>query len=143
MVNELDLWDPFRHMRKMRTRMNDLFSLPEAFTSIRQPLIDVVDKGKSLEIKAELPGIDKKDISINVEDNGLDIRAETKQETRKEKQGYYFHERSNQSYFRRIPLPAEVTAAKTRADFKNGILTISLPKKHPVAKPKGFKVEIK
>ncbi len=145
MVNELDLLDPFRPMRKMRRNLFDLFAFPNEFSGLREPLVDVVDKGKELLLTAELPGIDKKDIDVSIDEDSLAIRAESRQEKKEEREqeGYYFHERAYQGFFRKIPLPSEVVAGKIKAEFKDGILTVNLPKKHPLVKGKGVKVEIK
>lgn len=130
MVNEMNLWDPFRKMRKMQKKMLGFFP-KEDLRETRQPLIDIIDKGKSLQVTAELPGMSKKDIGLKVEDSRLQISAEASQEAKDEKEGHYHHERSYQKFFRQIPLPAEIMASKSKAEFKNGILEIELPKKHP------------
>ena len=145
MVNEMDLFEPFRPMRKMQRRMFDLFAFPEQAEGFRQPLVDVVDRGKELLLTAELPGVDKKDIDVSIDEDSLAIRAESRQEKKedREQEGYYFHERAFQGFFRKIPLPSEVVAGKIKAEFRNGILTVNLPKKHPLVRGKGIKVEIK
>jgi HSP20 family protein len=112
----------------------------------RQPLVDVVDRGKEIIVSAELPGVDKKDIQLSVEEDSVSIKAERKAEVEeaREEEGYYFRERSYASYSRRVPLPAEVIPEKAAAEFKNGILTVSLPKRHPEEpREKGHRVEIK
>jgi len=145
MTNEIDFWEPFKPIRRLRRRMFDLFAFPEEFSGIREPLIDIVDKGDSLQLIAELPGVDKKDIDITVEENSFVLKAESKHEAdeQKKKEGYYFHERTYQSFYRRIPLPTEVVANKATAEFKNGILVVNMPKMHPTQKGKEFKVEVK
>ena len=144
MVNEMDLFDPFGQMKKMRRRMFDLFASPAEITGIREPLVDLVDRGKNLEVLAELPGIDKKGIDINVEENLLEIRAKAEKEAKEErkKEGYFFQERSFQSFFRRIPLPTEVVPGKARAKMEKGILKIELPKRHPTPKKKSARLKI-
>ena len=145
MASDMELWDPFRYMRRLRQRMFDIFPFQEMDSGIREPLVDVIDKGNSLQITAELPGVDKKGIEINVEENSVAIKAESKHEAReeREKEGYYFHERAYERFFRKVPLPAEVIPNKATAEFNNGILTIDLPKKHPEERGKGFKLQIK
>ncbi len=145
MANEPDLWNQFRPMRRMRRmrRMFELFPWGEEMPPVRQPLVDVEDKGKTLQVTAELPGIDKKDIDISIDEEGIELKAETKSEQKEtEKEGYYYHERSYQSFFRRIPLPTEVLPEKAKASFNNGVLSVEIPKKHPEEKPKGHKVNI-
>lgn len=146
---ELDEFDPFRELRRANRRLYRLFNFGfpawRGESGIREPLIDIVDKDDALEITAELPGVDKKDIKINVLEDSVALKAESKTEIEKkqEKKGYYFHERSYSSFSRVIPLPTEVIAEKTKANFKNGILTLILPKKYPTEKkPRGFEVKI-
>jgi HSP20 family protein len=113
---------------------------------VREPLIDVIDQEKTIEVMAELPGVDKKDIEVNVNEDSVSLAAEQKQEVKQEQEqkGYYFHERSFQKFYRKIPLPAEVIPEKTNAEFKAGILKLTLQKKKPVVPEKaGFKVELK
>jgi HSP20 family protein len=141
MVNEMDLFDPFKRMKKIRRRM---FDMPETITGMREPLVDLVDSGKKLKLVAELPGIDKKDIDINVEENSISISGQKAQETTKQrkKEGYFFQERNFQSFFRKIPLPSEVIPGKANARMKNGILEIELPKRHPAKKVSSTKLKI-
>ena len=145
-MNEPDLFDPFKRLRKLEGNLSkfwddSLFSE----TGLRQSVVDVLDKGKQLEILAELPGVEKKDIDLSVEPHSIIIKAKTGFEAKekKEKEGYFFHERRNSSFFRRIPLPTEIMPEKADAEFKNGILTIILPKKHPSGKHSGKKVMVK
>ncbi|HLD59229.1 MAG TPA: Hsp20/alpha crystallin family protein [archaeon] len=134
MVNELDLFDPFKKKKGIDSLMEDFFEpmrMPVS-SGIRSPLVDIVDKGKFLRVTAELPGIEKKDIDLNILDDRLAIRAEIKHEKKEEKKdsGYFFHERSYSSFSRQLPLPSPVVPEKAKADFSNGILHIDLPKKH-------------
>ena len=141
MINEMDLWDPFRKMRKMQKKTVGFFPT-EDFMQIRQPLVDVINKEKSIHITAELPGMTKKNIDLKLDKENLQIKAESEEKINKQKEGYYSRERSNQKFFRQSPLPAEVMASEVKAEFKNGILSIDLPKKHPAKKEKGFKIKI-
>lgn len=148
MANELDLFDPFKKKKNLSDLMEDFFEpmrMPVS-SGIRAPLVDIVDKGKFLRVTAELPGIDKKDIDLNIMDDRLAIRAEIKKERKEEKKdsGYFFHERSYSSFSRQLPLPSSVIPEKAKADFSNGILHIDLPKKHvsrEVRKPVKLKVK--
>lgn len=145
-MRELDFWDPFREMKRARRMLDNWFTnLPIEFkgTSIRQPLIDISDKGKELELVAELPGVKKEDIEVNIDEQSVEIRAKSETETKEEKKNYYFHERSYESFQRRMPLPVEVLPDKAEAEFKNGILTITIPKKEPEHEKKGFRVQVK
>lgn len=149
-------WDVKRPLRK-RHGFSDFFNDDFFFPSVinepfkglhdaRQPLIDVVDKPKVIEVLAELPGVEKQDIKINVEPFAVALGAQQKYHLNEEdkKKGFFHEERSYQSFFRRIPLKAEIFPEKSRAEFKNGILSLVLEKKSPTEpKEKGFKVEVK
>jgi HSP20 family protein len=145
--NELDFFDPWKKMTKRMTRMFDEF-FPVKFPGswVRQPLLDVIDEGKKFKVLAELPGVEKDKINVEVEEDSLTLSAETKTEAKKEdkKKGYYFQERSYQSFYRKIPLPEEVVPEKATATYKNGVLEVSLPKKHPVkTSKKSKKIKVK
>lgn len=144
-LNDLDVWDPFRNLRRMESRMRRLMDLDFLEGSLREPLIDIVDRGKELEVAAELPGVDRKDIELSIDGRSLSLKAKTgfEKKEEKEKEGYYYHERNYSSYYRTIPLPAEVIADKANAEFKNGILRITMPKKTANEIPKGKRIEIK
>jgi HSP20 family protein len=93
------------------------------------PAVDIVEKDKSFEITAELPGMDQKDIEIKLSNGSLIIKGE-KQETKEEKKkGYHLSERSYGSFERMFNLPKEVDADKIEASYSKGVLSISLPKK--------------
>lgn len=142
---ELDEFDPFRHMKRVRKRMHSFFNFPETDfgRASREPLIDIRDKNEELEVLAELPGVEKKDIKINVLEDSLVLNAESKAEEEEKKKGYYYHERSYNSFSRSIPLPEDVIPNKAKAEFKNGILTLTLSKKHPEKKKaEGYEVKI-
>jgi len=148
-LNELDIFDPLKRMRQ-RERFSkffdeDLFSFPRISSPMaRMPLIDIKDAGNFLKITAELPGIEKKDLDINVANNQLSISAKVKAEAEKKDKGYYYKERKFQSFYRSIPLPSEVIPNKSQAEFKNGLLELTLFKKSPIKeKPKGYKLTVK
>ncbi len=143
----IEIWDPFREMRKLRRTFFGDFDLPTDFNNNgRQPLIDILDKGKEFEVVAELPGVDKKDIDLEVEHSSLNLKAEIENKIEEENKddGYYYKERSYSSFCRNIPLPDEVIPEKAEAVFKNGVLKIVLPKKNPLEnKEIKTKVDIK
>jgi HSP20 family protein len=92
------------------------------------PRLDVSETDDALEVVADLPGLEKKDISISLEDDLLTIKGERKEE--KEKKGKQFHtiERRSGTFYRALRLPVEVENEKIEAAFKDGVLTITLPK---------------
>jgi len=107
-----------------------------------QPSIDVKHSEKEIFVKAELPGLAEKDIEVLLTDNALTIRGEKREEKEEKGKTYYHMERSYGSFNRMIPLPAGVDQKKVQAQFKNGVLTITLQKTQE-EKAKGKKIPIK
>ncbi len=105
------------------------------------PAIEVTEKKDKLSVKAQVPGMDKNDIKVNVEGDMLILKGETKKEEEKKEEGYYYNEMSYGSFYRAIQLPVEVNPDKVKAVYKNGVLTIDLPKSE-LAKPKEIEVKI-
>jgi len=106
------------------------------------PSIDVKENEKEFIIKAELPGVEEKDIDVTVTNDSVTIKGEKKEEKEDKDKNYYYMERSYGSFSRVIPLKAEIESNKADARFKNGILDIKIPKNQS-AKAKGTKVSIK
>ena len=106
------------------------------------PSIDVKENDKEFIIKAELPGVEEKDIDVTVTNDAVTIKGEKKEEKEDKDKNYYYMERSYGSFCRVIPLEAEIDSGKAEARFKNGILDIKIPKNQS-AKAKGTKVSIK
>jgi len=94
----------------------------------KMPRVDVVDRDNEILVKAELPGVDKKDIDVSVTENSVTIKGTTSHEEKEEKGDYYRSEISHGAYSRMVPLPADVDADKAKAKFKDGILELTLPK---------------
>ncbi len=92
------------------------------------PRIDVAEAGDAVQVTAELPGMDEKDIEVTLEGGALTIRGEKKQEREEKKKNYYFSERSYGSFHRVLPLPEGIDESKVKAQFKKGVLTVSLPR---------------
>ncbi len=144
--------EPFNFKKKkFFEKFDDLF--PEIFSEIKSswldeknfarfPLIDLIDEGASLKIVAELPGVDKNDIKLDVSNNSVSLSAEHKQEAENKGKSFYRKERSLQKFFRSFSLPAEVLPSKVKTSFKNGVLEVSLPKKHPEHKKDFVRVKI-
>ena len=106
------------------------------------PSLDVQENEKEFIIKAELPGIDEKDIEVTVTDDAVTIKGEKKEEKEDKGKNYYYMERSYGSFNRVIPLAAETESGKAEANFKKGVLSITIPK-NQTAKTKWTKVPIK
>jgi HSP20 family protein len=91
------------------------------------PNVDVLRRGDELVVRADLPGLKKDDISVDVANNVLTIRGERKEESKEEREGYYWHERSEGSFYRSIPLPEGANVEQARARFEDGVLEVALP----------------
>lgn len=108
------------------------------------PAMDVVDKGKEIQVRAELPGMDEKDIDVTLSDSTLTISGEKKQEREQgdEDSGYYLAERRYGAFRRTLPLPDGIDRDQVSAAFRKGVLTIHLPRT-PEARESTRKVEVK
>jgi len=148
MAWELTTWRPLRDLDRMRSEMDRLW---EAFFEGRPrrrtdegewlPSVDVSETKNDLVVKAELPGMDPKDIDISLSDGHLTIKGEKKQEREEKEEDYHFIERSYGSFTRSIQLPKEVKHDKINASYKNGILKVVLPKSE-AAKTKETKIKV-
>ncbi len=92
------------------------------------PSTDITESDKSVDISVELPGMTEKDIDISLSSDAMTIRGEKKVEHEENRKGIYMSERSYGAFYRTVPLPAGVDADKAEAKFKNGVLTVTLPK---------------
>ncbi len=108
---------------------------------LRPPTVDVFEEKDDIVVKAELPGIEKDKIEVNLTDRTLTIKGEKKKEEDIKKENYYRAERSYGSFLRTLELPNEVRADKVKASFKNGILEVRMPKTEE-AKAKEVKVKV-
>ncbi len=95
-----------------------------------EPTSDLYETDKEIIAEIDLPGVDKKDIKVNVTKDSIEINAEKKYETKKEdkKKGMYRFERSYSGFYRKLALPNKVDADKADAEYKNGVLQIKIPK---------------
>lgn len=104
---------------------------------------DVADKGDRFVLTADLPGMEKDEVGINVLNSDIEISAEHKESKEEKKKGYIHEERSHVRYYRSLTMPEEVVSSKVTATMNNGILTVELPKKTPtkVEEPVQIKVQ--
>jgi HSP20 family protein len=129
---------------------DDFFRDPFAPLTFREPglggeftpRVDVVESDKDFKVTAELPGMEPKDIQINLEKDTLTLSGEKKSEHEEKQKGYHRIERSYGTFQRVIPLTTEIDEEKVDAQFKNGVLTITLPKT-PAAVKTAKKIEVK
>lgn len=94
----------------------------------RLPSLDVIDRENEVFVRAEIPGIDKKDLNISLTENLLTIKGQSSSEKKEEKGDYYRREISSSSFARSVTIPAMVDSSKTVANLKDGVLEITLPK---------------
>ena len=111
-------------------------------TDFRAPYVDIMDKGDSLVVTAEMPGIPKDNIDIQVDENSIEISGRSEEEREEKDSQYYRKERVASSFYREIPLPEKVKPEEASARFNNGILEINLPKKVPTKASKKRKVNV-
>ncbi len=107
----------------------------------KTPAVDVVEKDKEYEITAELPGLDEKNVEVKFADGFLTIKGEKREEKEEKKKDYYLSERRFGAFQRSFQVPDSVDPDKIAASFKNGVLTVTLPKS-PEAQKKEKKIAI-
>jgi HSP20 family protein len=106
------------------------------------PAVDISESNKAYEITAELPGIDEKNINVTLSNGDLIIKGEKREETEEKKKDYYLQERRFGSFERRFAVPESVDVNRIEANFKKGILVVTLPKTAEAQKPEK-KIEVK
>jgi HSP20 family protein len=145
---DLIRWNPLMEMVSLRERMNRLFDdslfrsdgrSDEAEIGGWLPVVDMFEKDDHLVIKAELPGMDKKDISLDFKDGILTLSGVRKNENEVKDESFYRREMTYGKFIRSFSLPADSDAEKIKAEFQNGLLTIEVPKPEQ-HKPKQIKV---
>ncbi len=105
------------------------------------PSVDIYEDARSVMLKAEIPGVNKEDLNVNITEDAITISGEKKKEEKVEEKDYYRYERSYGSFRRILPLPAGVQSTKAKAKFSDGVLEIKVPKT-PEARKKEVKVQI-
>jgi HSP20 family protein len=145
----LTRWEPFREFATLQDRINRVFrdsysgaAQDESLTtSTFAPAVDVYEDEHKVALKIEVPGIDEKDIDVQIENNTLTVHGERKIEKEEKEENYRRVERQYGSFTRTFTLPTTVDTEKVSADYDKGVLKISLPKKAE-AKPKQIKVNV-
>jgi HSP20 family protein len=149
----LSRWNPFRELEEINERLNRTIGrsmltrdldLPgkDALVGFDwAPSVDIAETPEAFQIKAELPEVKKEDVKIHVEDGVLSISGERKQEKEEQNKKWHRVERSYGSFVRTFTLPANIDEAKIRAEYKDGVLTMQLPKS-ATAKPKSVEVKV-
>lgn len=143
----LTRWDPFREFSVLQDRMNRLFQdfAPRGEQELTAgnfvPAVDVYEDEHNVTLKAELPGVDPKDVDVRVENNTLTIKGERKFEKEEKEENFQRIERRYGSFARSFTLPNTVNTDNVKADYENGVLKIQLEKRAE-AKPKQIKVNV-
>jgi HSP20 family protein len=140
---ELNVWSPFRQMSVLSEELDRLFELPRnGESSGWLPPLDLYADGEQLVLKAELPGMKKEDINISLEGDVLTLSGERKEEGGYDKAETHRSERFLGRFQRTLTLPYAINNAKVQASYKDGILTVTLPKAEEAkAKQIGVKVD--
>jgi len=143
-----DLYDPWSDFRTLQEEINDLFdidrfpSVSGLFDRTDSPSIDVVEGENEFTVSCELPGMEQKDIDLSIASNVLTIKGEKKDEKEKKSSKYFKRETWSGHFQRTLSLPSSVDAEKVSAQLKDGILTVTLPKREE-SKPKQIAVNVK
>lgn len=141
--------DPFATFRREMDRLFDDFLIPGEARSFGasnggglRPSLDVAESDQAYTVMAELPGLEQKDVEVTLRDNALILSGEKRAERHEENGGRRYAERSFGRFERIVPFEAEVDADKVEAGFKNGVLTVTLPK-NPKAQDKVRRIEVR
>ena len=146
-------WEPFRDLVSIQGRLNHLFD--EAFRGATRPsgdgeewslgswapAVDIFEQDGHIVLKAELPGVDPKDVEVRVENNVLTLRGERKLDDEVQKENYHRVERAYGSFSRSFTLPTVVDTEKIKAEYRDGVLRVSLPKREE-ARPKQISISV-
>ncbi len=146
-MSNLIRWEPVREMMTLREAMDrlfdDAFTRPISMSAVSSmPAIDLYQTADEIVVKAALPGLKPDEVQISVTGDVLTLRGEFKQQEEKKEATWHIREQRYGSFERSIMLPTEVQTDKAKADFENGILTISLPKAEAV-KPRTINIKAK
>ena len=140
-------YEPFNFMTRLQDDLSKFRGWPmlgdeesSIVTSHWVPAVDVKEEDNQFVITADIPGVDPKDIEVTAENNMLTIKGERKTELEEEKEGYKRIERSQGTFYRRFSLPDTADVENIRADSKNGVLQLTIPKHES---RKGRKIEVK
>lgn len=143
-------WDPFRELESVSDRLNRMFGRSNLLGDMTRetlassdwsPAVDVVETGEEFLVKAELPEVRKEDVKVSIENGVLRIAGERKQDKEEKNKRYHRIERFHGSFMRSFTLPDSVDDAKLAAEFKEGVLTVHLPKMAQ-SKPRTTEVKI-
>jgi len=125
-------WQPFTEIETIREQLDKVFDQRAATRDNSEtawmPALELIDAGDNFILKAQLPGIDSKDIDVQVTREAISISGERRYENTEEKPGYVRSEFRYGKFHRTLPLPADIQNDSVQAEYKDGILTLTLPK---------------
>ncbi|MBI2523222.1 Hsp20/alpha crystallin family protein [Candidatus Woesearchaeota archaeon] len=136
------VWDPFEEIKRMHEEMDRVFGRAfgarllgyskgkelSKYEGLRVPVADVRETENSVIANIEIPGVEKKDIELNVTENSIEVKVEKRAENEVKEKGSYSYESRSHSFYRALPLPAGVKADEAKAEYKNGLLKVEIPK---------------
>ena len=149
-------WDPFEMFETLQEEMDRFWRRPGPFwpggfpSFLRRsagqgvtwaPRMDAYEKDNTIIVKAELPGLKKEDVQVELDDGNLVIRGESKAESEVKEDAYYRMERSAGSFYRRMPLPADVKPEQIQASMTDGVLEVRIPRPAE-SKPEARKIQV-
>jgi HSP20 family protein len=147
-MSSISRWEPFRGLNTLQEQVNRLFDEGISRTRTGQtdlatwaPAVDIYEAENELVVKADLPGLQEKDIDIRVENNTLTIRGERKFEKEVSEENYLRVERAYGAFTRSFSLPNTINTEGIHAEYRNGTLVVRLPKREE-SKPKQIKVNV-
>ena len=146
-MSTIDRWDPFRNLSTLQEQVNRLFETSyrgrgdNSALTTWAPAVDIYETENELVLKADLPDVDEKDLDIQIENNMLTIRGERKFNHEVKEDNYLRIERTYGAFSRSFSLPNTVNAEAIKAEYKNGVLRVELPKRAE-SKPRQVKVNV-
>lgn len=146
-MSSITRWEPFRNLASLQEQVNRIFegNLPhdrdQSTLTAWAPTVDIYETGDELVIKADLPEVAEKDIDVRVDNNMLTIRGERKLEQKVKEENYLRMERSYGFFTRSFSLPNTVNTEQIHAQYNDGVLTVTLPKRAE-SKPKQVKINV-
>lgn len=145
-MSNLTRWEPAREMMTLREAMDrlfdDAFTRPLGLIGTAMPAVDMYQTDDEVVVKAAVPGMKAEDVQINVTGEVLTLKGEVKQKEEVKDKAWHIREQRWGAFERSLMLPVDVVADKGKAEFENGILTITLPKAEQ-ARPKTITVKVK
>ena len=136
-------WDPFAELAPFREDLGRLFDRYSNLIGMRgwQPAVDLYEDNESFVLKAEIPGVEPEEVDITVTEDNITLRGMLEKEEEKRQEGYIRSERHRGQFARMVALPVKIKPEEAKATFKNGVVTVVLPKAVPDQK-RGVRLKI-